>query len=184
MCDGLGPHVAAGICNGNANETYSIDECAEDCASGVLREMAGEVAGYYQKYKVLAAIIEDEVLPLFNCVTVKELFSEMMDFMCYGTMSSLKPITISVCVMAVLALAATVVGIKSIKRFNKKYRIDEPNGGGLYDDDASDGESGIELDTDEGSGEKSKKHKKGGSDDSSESADIFGANDVSSKSSE
>lgn len=85
-------------------------------------------------------------------MTVKELFGELMDFICYGTMSSLKPITISVAVMTALALAATIVGIVSIKRFNKKYRMGEYNDDDdVYSDDDSDpyganDDSGCEMD--------------------------------------
>lgn len=155
VCDGVGPStVEAGICNGDTTVSYPLDECAEKCSSQVLRDMAKEISHYYERYKKLAEVIEDEILPLFNCVTVKELLAELMNYMCYGTMASMKPITASVCVMAVLAMAATIVGIVSIKRFNKKYRMDET----VENDE-------VELEGGE---------KEGGNDSGSDSDDAFG----------
>lgn len=162
VCGGMGSQIAPGICNGDTSVAYPLDECAGECSSQVLRDMAREISQYYEQYKKLAAVIEDEILPLFNCVTVKELFAELMDFVCYGTMAAMKPITASVCVMAVLAMCATVVGIVSIKRFNKKYRMDE-----YIDDDDENGDNNeVELEGGE--------RKRGGGDDS-DSDDAFGA---------
>ena len=120
-----GGNVVPGICNGNTTDSYPLGTCVDECKSEVFKDTSRSIVKYYDQYKKLVDIIENEILPLFNCVTVKGLLMDLMDYLCFGTMSSLKPITISVCAMAVLMLVATITGIVSIKRFNKKNRMND-----------------------------------------------------------
>jgi len=113
------------VCNGATAASLTLEECASSCASDYLRYAAGELRDRYAQIREFTQILTYDILPLVNCHTIQELFGNAKNYICVSVMRALQLITVAEGLLGAILIAATVLGILGIKRFNKKNWLKE-----------------------------------------------------------